>query len=221
MDFENFSQCIQYIQSGKPGLTTDKFLPAATGLIGTLLGFGLNYWTTSRKDAKTVKGKMICCEEDIDQIQRSATLVVQELCNLCSILVAHERLHCSKVPHHIGSLYLSNLFNEVAHKYCSVQRESAQETLGILEKLNSSLPSLNPNEPTSPFVYSKTLANLIHIAGAAWQSCEDFKNSVTTTIEIPDIIKKLDLTPKQLESYTAIRENIEQKNIPLDLKTTT
>ena len=217
MDLENFAQCIQYIQSAKPGLTADKFLPAATGLIGTLLGFGLNYWTTSRKDAKTENGKMRCCEEDIDQIQRAATLVAQELCNLCSILAAHERLYRLKVPYQISSLYLSNHFSEVAHKYCSAQRECVQDVLSILEKLNSSLPSLNPKEQISPFAYSKILANLIHSAGAVWQICENFKNSVTTTIAIPNIIKKLNLTPEQLASYTAIKENIEQENIPLDL----
>lgn len=221
MDLESFTQCIQYIQSAKPEFKVDKYLPAATGLFGTILGFSLNYWTTSRKDAKTAKGKMKCCEEDIDQIQRAATLVAQELCNLCSILVARERLYCSKVPHQVSSLYLSSHFNDVAHKYCSAQRESVQLVLALLDKLNGSLPNLNPKEKTSAFDYSKTLINLTHSAGAVWQNCENFKDSVTTTIEIPDIIKKLDLSPEQLAAYTAIRENIEQKNSPLSLSTTT
>lgn len=217
MDLDNFSQCLQYIQTAQPNLLAGKLLPAATGLFGTLLGFGLNYWTSTQKDKKIIDGKKICCEEDIEQLQKSISEVIKEICNLCATVARGGPITHHSVSISLSALYLNKHFGEIAHEYSSARRESAQLIINYVERLNKKLPEINPTQVTPALAYTYILVNLINVATISWYHCENFKTDKLLQPDEDDIIRGIKLTAAQFQAYKTIKKNIENNNALLNL----
>lgn len=59
MDIDAFTQCLTYIQTTTVKPSVDKYLPLAGTVVGAGLAFGLNYFSTTRKEARTKGAKKL------------------------------------------------------------------------------------------------------------------------------------------------------------------
>lgn len=216
MDVDTFAQCLQYIQATHSGFTVEKLIPVGAAFAGAILGFGLNYATSTRKENKTNQNKKLCCEEDIHKIRRDTAKVASEVCNLCIILTSGANTTHHQVPIHVSSLCLDEYFIDVAHKFTKPQRESIQMLLGSLKILNERLPALT-NRAKSDFVYSTILLNLANCAIHAWSHCEDFLRGEITDFTQDEVYDSLNLTPEQMKALMALQTNTKSNNTELNL----
>lgn len=216
MDVDTFAQCLQYIQATHSGFTVEKLIPVGAAFAGAILGFGLNYATSIRKENKTTQNKKLCCEEDIQKIRRDTANVASEVCNLCIILTSGADATHHQVPTHVSSLYLDEYFIDVAHKFNTSQRESIKMLLGALKVLNEKLPSLT-DRSKSYYIYSTALLNLANCAILAWSYCEDILRGEIMEPSHDEAYTSLKLTPEQVEAITILQRNAKSSNTELNL----
>lgn len=218
MDVENFALCLQYVQSTHPGFTLDKLIPVGAAFGGAIIGFGLNHFSSTKKENKASQNKKMCCEEDIAKIKRQTTTVASEVCNLCKILLEGRRPNHHRVPNHVSSLCLDEYFIDVAHKFNKDQREAIQMLLASLKILNSRLPELTNGGHASDYSYSTLLLNLSLGALEVWGHCEDFQRGTITHYSEEEVYKWLGLTDEQITSLNSLQANAKADNTELHLR---
>lgn len=207
MDVETFAQCLQYIQVTKSSFSAEKLIPVGAAFGGAIIGFGLNYLSSTRKENKTSKNKEMCCKEDVEKIKKSTHKVVTEICNLCIIVNNRARPSYHQVPLHVSSLCLDEYFIDVAHKFSKSQRESVQMLLSSLKTLNNRLPALTEGGSFPTYTYSTMLLNIALGAMEIWSHCEDFTRDQIVNYTEAEMLEWLSLTNDQIISFQALKEN--------------
>jgi len=220
MDMESFSQCMQYLQSTTTSKSSiELFIPLISAATGVILGFGLNYLTSTLKENKSNANKLNCCREDLEQTEESLKKLVRELYKLASGIVEGKAPTIHQLPNKIGSLCLPEYFTEVAHKFSKKQRLRIQSLLQGMEALNDLLTeaSAPPKGPMS-YRHSTVLVNSVHTALECWSFCR----CIETDKELPDdnissYIKEMGVTNKQYEDINLLIENSRKHNSILNL----
>ncbi|WP_153772398.1 hypothetical protein [Pseudomonas sp. MNR3A] len=217
MDIESFSQCIDYMQVNQVKMTVDKFIPVASALSGALMGFYLNYLSSSRKEGRASKNKLMCCGENVRQIQGSVVQLLLELCKLMECVAFKKKPARHNLPGSISSLYLNEYFSDVAHKFSKEQREWVQQLLTEVEIINKALPELWEKDVSSFYGHSLALLNLSSRAMTAWNKCENIVRGVYFDTTNKDLLELIGATNDQVYCYFALVENAEVTDEKLGL----
>lgn len=219
MDIESFSQCMAYMQSlAQSKSNFERALPIVGTIAGAILGFTLNFISTSYKESKATKNKIMCNDEEVHRINNSLEHLIQETSRLLLRVVSKEHLTDHRLPSKINSTCIDKYFTDVAHKYSQNQRYWLQLLLSQLKDINSKLSDLQSIDTTKKFITSKTLLSTIAVATFASRLCE----MILTNMKIPDheIIEKLKalkIPDETLEAYLCAERNADNQNSVLGL----
>lgn len=217
MDIDSFAQCMQYIQTTQVKFSLDKLIPVGAALGGAGIGFTLNYWSSIWKEKKSIKNKMMCCEENVEQIQKHIAKLVEEICKVCIPLSIKREITSHGIPLDVSFLYLNEYFIDVAHKYSKSQRESIQGTMASLTILNNELPDIALGCKVSAYEYSQILLNIANIAMNAWAHCEDFRRGEAFQQDEDKVAESFCSTGEQFQAYQFIKANAQADNGRLGL----
>lgn len=209
MDIESFSQCIEYMQANHVKLTADKFIPVVSALGGALMGFYLNYLSSSLKEGRASKNKLMCCNENVRQIQGSVSQLLLELCKLMECVAFKKKPARHNLPGSISFLYLNEYFSDVAHKFSREQREWVQQLITEVEIINKSLPALWEKNVSSFYDYSLALLNLSSRAMMAWSMCENVVRGAHFDTTNKELLELIGATKDQVYCYFGLVENAE------------
>jgi len=217
MDVESFSQCIQYMQANQVKFTVDKFIPVASALVGALMGFYLNYLSSSFKESRARENKLMCCNENIGQIQKSVVQMLLELCKLMECVAFKKKPGRHNLPGSISFLYLNEYFSDVAHKFSEEQRQWVQQLLTEVELVNKALPALWENDVHSFYDYSLALLNLSSRAMTVWSVCEDISRGEHFDTTNKELLESIGASKEQLYCYFSLVDNAERSDEKLGL----
>lgn len=222
MDIENFNQCIQYLQSSGSGKTTlERYLPVFAALSGGLAGFLLNYLSAGRKEARSDKNKIMCCNEDVEKTQEILKHTILEVMKMTNALVQKKRITTHTLPNKINTLCLSKYFTEIAHKYTKTRRLNIQLLLENIEALNEHI--IEAHEPKKGFVSyenSVTLLNVSSKAMKAWFCCQGItadEEVTSANLDADSESIKIGATLEQLEARNKLIENLKSNNTLINL----
>lgn len=217
MDIESFSQCLNYLQaSAQSKGYFEKSLPIAGALIGTALGFFLNYSSGRIKENKAAQNKIMCINEDLAVINHSLDELAKEATRLITLLVQKQPLSGNRLPGSISSLCLDSYFIEVAHKYSKNQRYWIQLLLARVKEINIKLGSLHEDQDL--YTRSITLMNMISLAVECARLCKmSLSNILTDHISIHSYLEELDIPSEDFEAYKYAESNAKAQNAVLGL----
>lgn len=161
MDIDTFSQCLSYIQSASPKSSMDKYLPLVGTVIGAGLAFGLNFFSTSRKEAKTKIKKKDCCQEDCHELMNICRQSIESLMELCEPLATKRRPTGHNLISAVSLPLLDKYYPEIAHSFSVDQRYWIKLVFRYVEIINKGLNKLvEAEDETSLYRISVELINL-------------------------------------------------------------
>lgn len=217
MDFESFSQCLNYVQLSSQSKTLlDKILPVAGALLGTVLGFALNYGTGRIKESKSTSNKIMCIGEDIEVINHALNEAAKECARLISLLIKGERLAGNRLPGSISGLCIDSYFIDVAHKYSRNQRYWIQLILERLKEVNIKLSGWDGG--LTAYEKSAALLNMISISVETARLCK--MSQLGSYIDHFDIIPYLELIGTEgphIAACDLAMRNLREENTVLGL----
>lgn len=219
MDIEQFAQCLSYIKSSATTSTVDKLIPLVGTFLGAILGFGLNFFSTSRKEAKTNKAKKACCEEDIDELMHVSKHGLLSLLEISQTIFEKERPTGHNLPSSINTPLLDKYYPDIAHSFSVDQRYWIKLVSRSLNHINSDLELLMAHdEETSLFRISLFVINLEVWLFEIYKLCccimADKKFEFSGHDEA---LLELDIPRKHIISLSQLKANAEKSNMLLHL----
>ncbi len=222
MDIENFNQCIQYLEMTIHDKSMlERYIPILAALSGGLVGFFLNSLSTRKKETKSDKNKMMCCDEDIQKIIETLNDTILELMRMMVALVEKNKITSNQLPLSISSLYLSSYFIEIAHKYTTDQRlwiQSLMENLSILDKKLA--VAQHPEKGFLSFKNSINIVNTLNYSFRARMYCQSVLHGENLLISESESDKHallLGATEEQVKARNTLKQNILDHNNLLNL----
>ncbi|MGX9559495.1 hypothetical protein [Pseudomonas sp. CFBP 5750] len=217
MDFESFSQCLNYMQATVQDKgTLNKVLPIMGTLLGTAFGFALNYGAGRVKDSKAAKNKIMCIGEDIEVIVHDLNATAKECARLVSLLVERAPLAGNRLPGSMSGLCIDSYFIDVAHQYSRNQRYWIQLALERLKEINLKLTGLNADLPLYDRVAA--LLNLISISMEISRLCKMSQlDAIIPHYEILPYLESLEISRECLAACDMAIMNLNEQNAVLRL----
>jgi hypothetical protein len=194
----------------------DKILPIAGALIGTTLGFALNFSSSKVKDNKSANNKIMCINEDIDALEHALNETAKECARLVSLLIQRSPIVGNRLPGSISGLCIDSYFIDVAHKYSRNQRYWIQLTLERLKEINLKLG--NRSGQSTPYERSVDMLNLLSITIETARLCRMIKlNDYIDHYEMLSHLKTIGTPTEDIAGCDLAINNVNLENASLGL----
>lgn len=219
MDIDGFAQCLTYIQATTVKTSTDKFLPLVGAIFGAGLAFSLNYFSTTRKEAKTKVAKKECCEEDIHELMHICKHSLGNLLEMCETIATNNRPTGHNLPSTVSLPLLDKYYPEIAHVFSVDQRYWIKLVFRHVNDISKYLEMLTEHEAeTSLFRISVLVINLEACLLEAYKRCYCIlSNNKFEFSEHDDALAELGVTPERIEWLNMLKSNAEKANSVLRL----
>lgn len=219
MDIDGFAQCLTYIQATTVKTSVDKFLPLAGAIVGAGLAFGLNYFSTTRKEAKTKVAKKKCCEEDIHELMHICKHTMGSLLEICEIIATKNRPTGHSLPSAVSLPLLDKYYPEIAHTFSVDQRYWIKLIFRHAADINKDLELLVKQEAeTSLFSMSILVINLEICLLEVYKHCycimSDNKFEFS---EHDEALVELGMAQERIAWLNMLKSNAEKANSTLNL----
>jgi hypothetical protein len=218
MDIENFSQCLNYMQSTlQQNSYLDKGLPIVGTLAGTIFGFALNFFASKTKESAAVKNKLMCITEDIESTKSSLITIIKECSRLLELIVTKQSIKGSFLPKVVTALSVDAYFISVADNFTRDQRYCTQLLLARLVEINDILLVLKQNSQPN-FDRSIATMNLISLCIGSIKMCEAFLTKKRVSdVDIRDFLASVDVPKTQIDTFNCAVKNANNANAMLHL----
>ncbi|MBK5401116.1 hypothetical protein JFU47_31055 [Pseudomonas sp. TH39(2020)] len=222
MDIDGFAQCLTYIQATTVKTSVDKFLPLAGTIVGAGLAFGLNYFSTTRKEAKTKVAKKSCCEEDIHELMHICKHTLGSLLEICETIATKNRPAGHDLPSAVSLPLLDKYYSEIAHTFSVDQRYWIKLVFRHVDDINKDLDLLIRHEAkTSLFRISLLVINLEVCLLEVYKRCycimHDNKFEFS---EHDEALAELGMDQERIVWLSMLKSNAEKANSVLSLPNT-
>ena len=222
MDIDSFAQCLTYIQAATVKTSVDKFLPLAGTIVGAGLAFGLNYFSATRKEAKTKVAKKECCEEDIHELMHVCKLTLESLIEICETIAMKNRPTGHNLPSTVSLPLLDKYYPEIAHTFSVDQRYWIKLVFRHVDDINKYLELLMEHETeTSLFRISVLVINLESWLLEVYKHCYCIMNNNKFDFsEHDEVLAELGVTQERIAWLNTLKSNAEKANLVLCLPNT-
>lgn len=222
MDIDGFTQCLTYMQATTVKTFADKFLPLAGTIVGAGLAFGLNYFSTTRKEAKTKVAKKNCCEEDIHELMHICKHTLGSLLEICETIATKNRPTGHNLPSAVSLPLLDKYYPEIAHTFSVDQRYWIKLIFRHVDNINKDLELLvNQEAETSLFRISILVINLEACLLEVYKRCYCTMNDNKFEFsEHDEALAELGMAQEQIEWLSMLKSNAEKANSVLRLPNT-
>lgn len=222
MDIDGFAQCLTYIQATAVKTSTDKYLPLAGAIVGAGLAFGLNYFSTTRKEAKTKNAKKECCEEDLHELMHVCKHALESLLEVCDKIATKNRPTGHNLPSTVSLPLLDKYYPEIAHKFSVDQRYWIKLVFRHVDEINKYLEQLIEHDAeTSLFRISILVINLEACLFEVYKHCYCIiSNNKFDFSDHDDALAELGVTQELIEWLNVLKSNAEKANSVLGLPNT-
>ncbi|OKA24517.1 hypothetical protein [Pseudomonas versuta] len=222
MDIDGFAQCLTYIQATAVKTSTDKYLPLAGAIVGAGLAFGLNYFSTTRKEAKTKNAKKECCEEDLHELMHVCKHALESLLEVCDKIATKNRPTGHNLPSIVSLPLLDKYYPEIAHTFSVDQRYWIKLVFRHVDEINKYLEQLIEHDAeTSLFRISILVINLEACLFEVYKHCYCIiSNNKFDFSDHDDALAELGVTQEQIEWLNMLKSNAEKANSVLGLPNT-
>lgn len=222
MDIDGFAQCLTYIQATAVKTSTDKYLPLAGAIVGAGLAFGLNYFSTTRKEAKTKNAKKECCEEDLHELMHVCKHALESLLEVCDKIATKNRPTGHNLPSTVSLPLLDKYYPEIAHTFSVDQRYWIKLVFRHVDEINKYLEQLIEHDAeTSLFRISILVINLEACLFEVYKHCYCIiGNNKFDFSDHDDALAELGVTQELIEWLNMLKSNAEKANSVLGLPNT-
>ncbi len=222
MDIDGFAQCLTYIQATTVKTSVDKFLPLAGAIVGAGLAFGLNYFSTNRKEAKTKVAKKKCCEEDIHELMHICKHTMGSLLEICEIIATKSRPTGHGLPSAVSLPLLDKYYPEIAHTFSVDQRYWIKLVFRHAADINKDLELLvKQDAETSLFSMSILVINLEICLFEVYKHCYCIVNDNKFEFsEHDEALVELGMAQERIAWLNMLKLNAEKANSTLNLPNT-
>lgn len=219
MDLDGFNQCLAYIQATTVKPTVDKYLPLVGTVVGAGLAFGLNFFSTARKEAKTKAAKKRCCEEDCHELMNICEQSIGSLLELCEALALKKRPAGHNLVSAVSLPLLEKYYPEIAHSFSVDQRYWIKLIFRHVEVINRDLEKLVVAElDTSLYRISIEVINLESILFESYKLClRIISNKKYEFSEHHEALIELGMNPEHVGWLKMLQDNAESGNGMLNL----
>lgn len=219
MDIDGFAQCLTYIQATTVKSSVDKFLPLAGTIIGAALAFGLNYFSTTRKEAKTKAAKKKCCEEDIHELMHTCKHALGSLLEICETIATKNRPTGHNLPSAVSLPLLDKYYPEIAHTFSVDQRYWIKLVFRHVDGINKDLEVLTKHQAeTSLFRVSVLVINLEECLLEVYKRCYCIMNDNKFVFsEHDEALAELGMAKERIAWLIMLKSNAEKSNSVLNL----
>jgi len=219
MDIDGFAQCLTYIQATTVKTSVDKFLPLAGTIVGAGLAFGLNYFSTTRKEAKTKVAKKNCCEEDIHELMHICKHTLGSLLEICETIATKNRPTGHSLPSAVSLPLLDKYYPEIAHTFSVDQRYWIKLIFRHVDDINKDLELLvNQEAETSLFRISILVINLEICLLEVYKRCYCIMNDNKFEFsEHDEALVELGMAQERIVWLSMLKSNAEKANSILSL----
>ncbi|WP_027615471.1 hypothetical protein [Pseudomonas sp. LAIL14HWK12:I9] len=222
MDMDAFTQCLTYIQATSLKPSVDKYLPLVGTVVGAALAFGLNYFSTTRKETKTKGAKKDCCVEDIHELMNICKQTLEGLLELCEPLALKNRPTGHNLLPVVSLPLLEKYYPEIAHSFSVSQRYWIKLVFRYVGEINGNLHKLLAAEDeTSLYRISIAVVNLESVVFETYKLCycilgdQQFEFS-----EHYEALAELGIISDRINWLKMLSENTESGNKKLGLPNT-
>lgn len=222
MDIDSFAQCLTYIQATPAKSSVDKFLPLAGTIIGAGLAFCLNYFSTTRKEAKAKAAKKKCCEEDIHELMHTCKHALRSLLEICETIATKNRPTGHNLPSAVSFPLLDKYYPEIAHTFSVDQRYWIKLVFRYVDDINKDLELLTKHQAeTSLFGISVLVINLEECLLEVYKRCHCISNDNNFVFsEHDEVLAELGMTQELIARLSMLKSNAEKANTTLNLLNT-
>ncbi|WP_447096800.1 hypothetical protein [Pseudomonas sp. CF10PS3] len=222
MDIDGFAQCLTYIQATTVKTSADKFLPLAGAIVGAGLAFGLNYFSTARKEAKTKVAKKNCCEEDINELMHICKHALGSLLEICETIATKNRPTGHNLLSAVSLPLLDKYYPEIAHTFSVDQRYWIKLIFRHVDDINKDLELLIKKEAeTSLFRISLLVINLEICLLEVYKRCYCIMNDNKFEFsEHDEALAELGMAQERIAWLSMLKSNAEKANSVLSLPNT-
>ena len=222
MDIDGFAQCLTYIQATTVKTSVDKFLPLAGTIVGAGLAFALNYFSATRKEAKTKVAKKECCEEDIHELMHVCKHTLESLLEICEIIATKNRPTGHNLLSTVSLPLLDKYYPEIAHTFSIDQRYWIKLVFRHIEDINNYLELLMKHEAETSLVRISVLViNLETCLLEVYKRCYCIINDNKFEFsEHDEALAELGMTQERIAWLNMSKSNAEKANSVLCLPNT-
>jgi len=222
MDIDGFAQCLSYMQATAVKTSTDRFLPLAGTILGAGLAFGLNYFSTTRKEAKTKVAKKKCCEEDVHELIHICEHTLRSILEICDTIVTKNRPTGHNLPSAVSLPLLDKYYPEIAHTFSVDQRYWIKLVFRLVDDINKDLELLTKHDTEiSLFRISVLSINLEVCLLDVYKHCYCIiKNNKFEFSEHDEALAELGIAQEKIAGLSILKTNAEKANSVLSLPNT-
>lgn len=219
MDMDSFAQCLSYVQATTVKSWLDKFLPLVGTIVGAGVAFTLNYYSTTRKEAKAKIAKKECCEEDIHELMHICKQALVNLLEICETIAMKDRPVGHNLPSTVSLPLLEKYYPEIAHQFSVDQRYWIKLVFRHVYDVNKFLDVITKYESeTSLFRISILVINLEPFLLEAYKRCHCIlSNKKFEFSDHDEALAELGATREQINTLNILKSNAEKENTILGL----
>lgn len=221
MDIDDFQKCLSYLSTNKTKSLVDELIPLIYTLAGAAFAHGISLYSNGKNEKRTIKNKVECCYGEVNEIEKNMKEILLNTVKLMHVLLTKDDKLEISLPRKIGSMYISGLYNDIAHKFSAHQRSAIQSLINKSSYLNEFLTrGGNPKDNQSMYRYSIDLVNMYYTASESTLLCQSIisDKSISVTID-NDYIKSLGADEAHAGSWALIMHNASHGNKTLNLPT--
>lgn len=197
-------------------------MPLAGAIVGAGLAFGLNYFSTTRKEEKTKVAKMKCCEEDIHELMHICKHTLDSLLEICETIATKNRPSGHGLPSAVSLPLLDKYYPEIAHTFSVDQRYWIKLIFRYIVDINNDLELLIKQESeTSLFRISILVINLETCMFEVYKHCHCIMNDKKIEFsEHDEALVELGMAQERIAWLRILKSNAEKANSTLSLPNT-
>lgn len=216
MDFENFNQCLAYVQTASQAKTTlELLLPYGGALSGVLIGFLINQFREWLRERKILRNKKKCIDEDVHRLRYLLELATQESMKVLNVLAGKGALKGHNLPVGFKTPLIDEYFADTAYTY-TVQDRYYLKELGIYTPKFEDLAKRWDLED-SRFKLSIVALEIINTSASCIGMCDQLLRSNDPRADSESLLKSKGFDNSDVLIYEAMSKNAETKNARLQL----